>query len=184
MPIELLNFDTDDANDTIKEVVVQQEDVQDKESDFEAELTSIYNSSDILKRHFKLDEFIKPIKLLIKDPQRESFDLVVENQRGFYLLGLPFFSGKSLIEPLDPPQFTTINSTRVLNLKNYPIDNINYKWSWPKWYILMSINDIDDQGFSYSWRFNSKKWCGVFKFGYFVRVRFWIRVKERCCEAR
>lgn len=117
-------------------------------------------------------------------------DIIIENQRGFSLLGYPLFSPDLLLPVFDPPNFQLLylNNEKFLNILpislsknlnsmidmyalNYNEKNNNSNDS--KWYVLMDSNDMDDQGWYYSWNFHSKKWKS--KHGV-VRRRFWIKL--------
>lgn len=107
-------------------------------------------------------------------------DIVVENQRGFTILGYPIFSSKLLIPRVDPPQFEIWSQenkhTEIgLGTEFYPLD-LETDTKKYKWFVAMEHRgqyDIDDQGWSYSWHFGSKRWKG--KNG-FVRKRVWVRL--------
>ncbi|ODQ59251.1 hypothetical protein WICANDRAFT_55818 [Wickerhamomyces anomalus NRRL Y-366-8] len=105
-----------------------------------------------------------------------SYDLLIENERGFIIFGLPFYT--KYMFPFDPPNFTNINGSKISNLKLFPLPDLNWKWSWDKWYVIMN-DDNDDQGWCYSWRFGSKHWRGEQRLGCFVRRRIWLRLRER-----
>lgn len=111
------------------------------------------------------------------------FEFVVENQRGMKFFGIPVFSNRSLIPLLDPPNYQLLDGRSMIlihdNIDNYPLPDLNWKWSWSTWYVLM-LNDVDGHGWIYSHiNFSSKKWKGHYNFGNFVRRRIWIRLRER-----
>ncbi|SGZ56994.1 CIC11C00000000198 [Sungouiella intermedia] len=113
-----------------------------------------------------------------------AFDLIVENQRGLKLCGIPMFSRNSLIPFIDPPLFQRIDGLTVLlpldKIENYPLPDLGWVWSWHKWYVLM-LNDVDDQGWMYQLVFLQLqlKWHGAYYFGDFVRRRLWVRMRQR-----
>ncbi|CAL9734062.1 sporulation-specific protein 73 [Monosporozyma servazzii] len=152
----------------------------------------------------------------------ETNDIIVENQRGITLLGIPFFSSSFLLPTLDPPNYQLIVSnfdTEDGNIVNksiipipyhgigtprnklnsfnelYPLpwvsedENNKYKVCNPrkkpgKWYVKLNhnfveknalLNNCDDQGWIYGWRFRSKHWKE--RHG-LVRRRIWIKLKR------
>ncbi|CDK24871.1 unnamed protein product [Kuraishia capsulata CBS 1993] len=110
---------------------------------------------------------------------RSKFDIIVENERGAMLFGIPMYSKNTLIDPFDPPKFQNIKGHEITDIKLFALPALGWKWSWPNWYVLM-ISDVDDQGWIYSSiRFKSQHWKGVARFGNFVRRRIWIRMREK-----
>lgn len=112
-----------------------------------------------------------------------KYDLLIENQRGVTLFGIPLFLKNGLLPILDPSNFQLINGQnyKLINdlLINYPLPDLNWSWYWDNWYILM-LNDVDDQGWIYSKiDFQSKHWKGKYYFGNFVRRRIWVRLRRR-----
>lgn len=108
-----------------------------------------------------------------------SYDLLIENERGLIIFGLPFYTKYML--PFDPPNFTNSRGSRINNLKLFPLPDLNWRWTWSKWYVIMN-DDNDDQGWSYNWKFGSKNWRGEQKLGCFVRRRIWLRLREKVAE--
>ncbi|ODQ80069.1 hypothetical protein BABINDRAFT_28536, partial [Babjeviella inositovora NRRL Y-12698] len=114
------------------------------------------------------------------------YDFVVENQRGMTLFGIPMFSKHSLLEPLDPPSYQSVNTNNdVLQgyhraiLELYPLPDLLWDWAWDSWCILMN-NDVDDQGWIYlRFFFQSSLWHGKSKLGNFVRRRIWVRLRVK-----
>ncbi|CCF60679.1 hypothetical protein KAFR_0L00720 [Kazachstania africana CBS 2517] len=120
-------------------------------------------------------------------------NLIIENQRGLILLGYPFFSPSLLLPILDPPEFQLVflkdnlsNIAKITCLNKisnktsncldqlFPLDSECVKEK-QKWYVLMACDDIDDQGWCYSWTFNNRRWKS--KNG-IVRRRIWIKLPE------
>ncbi|KAG7810573.1 hypothetical protein KL921_003068 [Ogataea angusta] len=107
-----------------------------------------------------------------------KYEVIIENQRGATLLGIPMYSRESLLYPLDPPKFQTLRGHAITSLNLYPLPSRSWRWSWNNWYILM-IQDVDQEGWVYSKvRFGSSKWKGIGRFGNFVRRRVWVRKRE------
>ncbi|SMN19956.1 similar to Saccharomyces cerevisiae YER046W SPO73 Meiosis-specific protein of unknown function, required for spore wall formation during sporulation [Maudiozyma saulgeensis] len=127
-----------------------------------------------------------------------SNDIVIENQRGITLIGYTLYSPHLLIPRIDPPQYQIIYfdgkegddreqakitftslSNKILHSfeQLYPMDfQLNETASKQhKWYVLMSVEDTDDDGWDYSWSFRSKRW--KYKNG-LVRRRVWVRLPE------
>lgn len=113
-----------------------------------------------------------------------QFDYIIENQRGLNLIGIPLYSYKALWPGVDPPHYQTLQGDKVNVINNklssYPLPDINWKWGWDNWYIFM-INDMDDQGWFYSYGFFRDKndWNGKVNALKFVRKRIWIRLRQK-----
>lgn len=131
-------------------------------------------------------------KQFLKDLDDLPEDIFVENERGVSLLGYPFYSARLLIPRIDPTNYQIINTeNRVLrNISNssvhsiagmYPLtrDEARHGGEGPsKWFVLMAFKDkldMDDQGWLYSWHFNTERWKS--KHG-FVRRRVWVKLPE------
>ena len=125
-------------------------------------------------------------------------DIVVENQRGFTVIGYTLYSPHLLIPKVDPPQyqivyyetdddgkkdqtkikFTTLSKKILHSFEQfYPIDFQPDDTSPKdyKWYALVSLKDTDDDGWNYSWFFRNKRW--KYRNG-FVRRRIWVKLLE------
>ncbi|CCE72908.1 Piso0_000511 [Millerozyma farinosa CBS 7064] len=112
-----------------------------------------------------------------------KFDLIIENQRGMKLFGIPLFSNRSLIPILDPSNYQMANGHNLQlihnRINNYPLPDLGWEWSWDKWYVLM-VNDVDDQGWIYSkMMFRNKLWKGKYNIGDFIRRRVWVRMRHK-----
>ncbi|GAO46693.1 hypothetical protein G7K_0917-t1 [Saitoella complicata NRRL Y-17804] len=54
-----------------------------------------------------------------------------------------------------------------------------WTWAWPRWFVDMS-QDVDDNGWSYSFQFHGTRWHGThIWFQSFVRRRRWVRKRTR-----
>lgn len=112
-----------------------------------------------------------------------AFEVIIENQRGIKFLGIPLFSGKSLLPLIDPPMYQRLDGRKILlpheSMENYPLPDIDWVWSWSLWYVLMS-NDVDELGWVYLvfWK-PSSRWHGKYCVGDFVRRRLWVRRRHR-----
>lgn len=104
-------------------------------------------------------------------------DYLVENQRGWVFLGFPFFSENSLL-PWDPSNWTTLDKHASPGISQHLLPSVYWKWVWKRWYVDM-IGDVDDQGWTYSWRFGASTWHGShIWFNSFVRKRVWKRLRQ------
>lgn len=127
-----------------------------------------------------------------------SEDIVIENQRGITLIGYTLYSPHLLIPRIDPPQyqilyfkvkegdpnddakatFTSLSNKILHSFEQlYPMDFQENEVTsrQHRWYVLMSVENTDDDGWDYSWSFRSKRW--KYKNG-LVRRRVWVRLPE------
>jgi hypothetical protein len=114
--------------------------------------------------------------------EEEFAEVLIENQRGWFLFGFPFFSANTLF-PLDPSPWTcgpAGATTAPGDISSFPLPAPGWEWVWSRWYIDMGY-DVDDQGWSYSFNFGSNsRWHGSHVwFHSFVRRRRWIRLRRR-----
>jgi hypothetical protein len=122
------------------------------------------------KKKYKLDD---------EDPD-SHVDILYENQRGFFLFGIPHFSSNSLLN-FDP---TSWQDTRfhpsAVDITNAQVPDPSWEWSWRTWYVDMS-HDVDEEGWEYSFWFGKKRaWHGTHPwFHSFVRRRRWLRLRTR-----
>ncbi|KAH3667840.1 hypothetical protein WICMUC_005240 [Wickerhamomyces mucosus] len=103
-----------------------------------------------------------------------SYELVIETQMGFSIFGLNLFNN------LFHSQWQSSYETSFRDIRLIPFDDINWKWCWQDWYVVM-LNDVDDKGWSYNHTLKGDHWKGVFRFrgASFVRRRIWCRLKIR-----
>lgn len=148
-----------------------------KYEDFLAKLRSSgFNNSGL---HHLAQEHVATEK-----PIEYAFQIIVENQRGLKIFGIPCFNRKSLIPGLDPPPFQRVDGTRVIlsddSIENYPLPDLNWRWAWDSWYVLM-LNDVDESGWMYLSAIFRKglHWHGKCLLGNFVRRRLWLRLRTR-----
>ncbi|ODQ65809.1 hypothetical protein NADFUDRAFT_24734, partial [Nadsonia fulvescens var. elongata DSM 6958] len=127
----------------------------------------------------------------------EVTDFLLENQRGWSIIGQPYYSSNTLIQHFDPPPWTIGNGldyndskfeknntkrsrgfeTAPGGIYDYPLPDPTWEWKWNTWYVDMS-GDVDDNGWSYSFRFGSNTWHGTnIWFHSWVRRRKWKRVR-------
>lgn len=115
-----------------------------------------------------------------------EIDVLYENQRGFFLCGIPLFSSKSLLN-FDPSPWQTRDLKHsAMSILDKQCPDPSWEWAWKTWYVDMTI-DVDDQGWMYSFSFNNQfSWHGTHVwFHSFVRRRRWLRkrVKARWGKA-
>jgi hypothetical protein len=110
-------------------------------------------------------------------------DILYENQRGWFIFGIPLFSNKALwnlrIDPA-PWQDAKFRPSAV-NITNAQVPDPSWVWDWKSWYVDMSL-DVDEEGWQYSLLFKGSAWHGNHPwFHSFVRRRRWLRrrVKQR-----
>ncbi|KAG5519081.1 hypothetical protein PMAC_002167 [Pneumocystis sp. 'macacae'] len=108
-------------------------------------------------------------------------DVLYENQRGGSFCGTMMFSSNSLLF-FDPSPWTDKNfRSSPVNTTTATCPGPSWKWTWDKWKIDMCEN-VDAEGWSYSFSFWSKKWYGTcIWFHSFVRRRKWIRERQWKC---
>lgn len=74
-------------------------------------------------------------------------DILYENQRGWFIFGIPLFSNKALwnlrIDPA-PWQDAKFRPSAV-NITNAQVPDPSWVWDWNSWYVDMSL-DVDEEG--------------------------------------
>ena len=113
--------------------------------------------------------------------EHETFiDVLYENQRGWFLCGIPLYSSNSLLN-FDPAgwQNSTFHDSPV-NITNAQLPDPTWHWEWRTWYVDMS-DDVDEEGWQYSFSFgNQFAWHGSHPwFHSFVRRRRWLRKRVK-----
>ncbi|KAI4171899.1 MAG: hypothetical protein LQ343_003976 [Gyalolechia ehrenbergii] len=116
----------------------------------------------------------------------ESFiDVLYENQRGWFLFGMPLYSANSLLN-FDPApwQNSTFKDSPV-NITNAQVPDPSWQWAWKTWYVDMS-HDVDEEGWEYSFSFQSRfAWHGSHPwFHSFARRRRWLRKRIKVHPSR
>lgn len=116
-------------------------------------------------------------------PTRE-LDILYENQRGWFIFGIPLYSHGSLLN-FDPSAWVTQElKDSPVNITNAQLPDPSWEWVWHTWYVDMS-GDIDEQGWQYSWSFSSTAWHGTHPwFHSFVRRRRWVRMRAKKASER
>jgi hypothetical protein len=130
------------------------------------------------------------VKELVKAPKKKykhdnddpdsNVDILYENQRGFFLFGIPHFSSNSLLNFDPPPWQDVCLRPSAVDITNAQVPDPSWEWSWRTWYVDMS-HDIDEEGWEYSFWFGKKcSWHGTHPlFHSFVRRRRWLRLRTR-----
>jgi len=112
--------------------------------------------------------------------RQAEIDVLYENQRGFFLCGIPLFSSNSLLN-LDPSPWQTRDfKYSPVSILDKQTPDPSWEWAWKTWYVDMTI-DVDDQGWMYSFSFNNYfSWHGTHVwFHSFVRRRRWLRKRVK-----
>lgn len=87
-------------------------------------------------------------------------DVLYENQRGWFLFGMPLYSANSLLN-LDPaPWQNGMFQDSPVNITNAQVPDPSWQWAWRTWYVDMS-HDVDEEGWEYSFSFQPRfAWHG------------------------
>ena len=104
-------------------------------------------------------------------------DILIENQRGWFIFGIPLFSSKALWNlRIDPSPWVDANfKPSAVNITNAQVPDPSWVWDWKSWYVDMSL-DVDEEGWQYSLLFKGSSWHGNHPwFHSFVRRRRWLR---------
>ncbi|KAL5420422.1 hypothetical protein PMIN04_006494 [Paraphaeosphaeria minitans] len=110
-------------------------------------------------------------------------DVLYENQRGWFVFGIPLFSSKALwnLRIDQSPWVDAKFKPSAVNITNAQVPDPSWVWEWKSWYVDMS-HDVDEEGWQYSLWFKGAAWHGNHPwFHSFVRRRRWLRkrVKQR-----
>ncbi|KAJ8112666.1 hypothetical protein OPT61_g5013 [Boeremia exigua] len=110
-------------------------------------------------------------------------DILYENQRGWFVFGIPLFSSKALWNlRVDPAPWVDAKfKPSAVNITNAQVPDPSWVWDWKSWYVDMSL-DVDEEGWQYSFLFKGSPWHGNHPwFHSFVRRRRWLRrrVKQK-----
>ncbi|KAK4539648.1 hypothetical protein LTR36_010474 [Oleoguttula mirabilis] len=115
-----------------------------------------------------------------KETADTVIDILYENQRGWFLFGVPRYSASSLL-PSDPRPWQNKDfRTSPVDIRNSQVPDPSWEWVWKSWYVDMS-RDVDEEGWEYSMLFKAGlSWHGNHPwFHSFVRRRRWLRMRRR-----
>lgn len=108
-------------------------------------------------------------------------DVLFENQRGWFVFGIPLFSSKALWNfRVDPAPWVDAKfKPSAVNITNAQVPDPSWVWDWKSWYVDMSL-DVDEEGWQYSLLFKGSPWHGNHPwFHSFVRRRRWLRKRVK-----
>ena len=108
-------------------------------------------------------------------------DVLYENQRGWFIFGIPLFSSKALWNlKLDQASWVDAKyKPSAVNITNAQVPDPSWVWEWKSWYVDMS-RDVDEEGWQYSLWFRGAAWHGSHPwFHSFVRRRRWLRKRVK-----
>ncbi|KAF2875664.1 hypothetical protein BDV95DRAFT_484763 [Massariosphaeria phaeospora] len=112
---------------------------------------------------------------------RSHIDILYENQRGWFVFGIPLFSSKALwnLRIDQSPWVDAKFKPSAINITNAQVPDPSWKWEWKSWYVDMS-HDVDEEGWQYSLWFRGAAWHGNHPwFHSFVRRRRWLRKRTK-----
>ena len=166
-------FTTEDSRETPSNGVVDQEPSVGNAS--ETETTDFARESTEGNRKGK-----QKVKTRRKEEAHYEIEILYENQRGWFLFGIPLYSHSSLLN-LDPgPWITKDLKDTAVDITNAQVPDPSWIWAWKRWYVDMSY-DVDEEGWQYSFSFGQKwVWHGSHPwFHSFVRRRRWLRKRVK-----
>jgi len=108
-------------------------------------------------------------------------DVLYENQRGWFVFGIPLFSSKALwnLKIDQSPWVDAKFKPSPVNITNAQVPDPSWVWEWKSWYVDMS-HDVDEEGWQYSFWFRGAAWHGNHPwFHSFVRRRRWLRKRVK-----
>lgn len=115
---------------------------------------------------------------------RSEMDILYENQRGWFVFGVPRYSHSSLLNFDPSPWMTQDRRASPVDITNAQLPDPSWEWTWKTWYVDMS-GDTDEQGWQYSFSFSSSSWHGTQPwFHSFVRRRRWVRLRTKALARR
>ncbi|KAF1958136.1 hypothetical protein CC80DRAFT_408875 [Byssothecium circinans] len=113
--------------------------------------------------------------------ETSNIDILYENQRGWFVFGLPLFSSKALwnLRIDQSPWVDGRFKPSAVNITNAQVPDPSWVWDWKSWYVDMS-HDVDEEGWQYSLWFRGAAWHGNHPwFHSFVRRRRWLRKRVK-----
>jgi hypothetical protein len=127
------------------------------------------------------EQAVQPGSERQKQDQDFHIDVMYENQRGWFIFGIPLFSSKALWNlRIDPsPWVGPDYKPSAVNITNAQVPDPSWVWEWKSWYVDMS-GDVDEEGWQYSFYFRKFAWHGNHPwFHSFVRRRRWLRKRVK-----
>ena len=132
--------------------------------------------------HAEEPEAPQPSAPAPKKPDDDAhIDTLYENQRGWFIFGIPLFSSKALWNlRVDPSPWVGPDfKPSAVNITNAQVPDPSWVWEWKSWYVDMS-GDVDEEGWQYSFYFRRFAWHGNHPwFHSFVRRRRWLRKRVK-----
>ena len=116
-----------------------------------------------------------------RSQDHETFiDVLYENQRGWWACGIPLYSSNSLLQFDAAAWQTSTFQDSPVNITNAQVPDPSWRWAWKSWYVDMSY-DVDEEGWQYSFSFNSQfAWHGNHPWYHsYVRRRRWLRKRVK-----
>jgi len=113
--------------------------------------------------------------------ETSHIDVLYENQRGWFVFGLPLFSRKALwnLRIDHSPWVDERFKPSPVNITNAQVPDPSWVWEWKSWYVDVS-HDVDEEGWQYSLWFRGAAWHGNHPwFHSFVRRRRWLRKRVK-----
>ncbi|KAF2275373.1 uncharacterized protein EI97DRAFT_434225 [Westerdykella ornata] len=110
-----------------------------------------------------------------------QIDVLYENQRGWFVFGIPLFSSNALWNSKfdAAPWADAKYKPSAVNITNAQVPDPSWTWEWKSWYVDMS-QDVDEEGWQYSFWFRGAVWHGNHPwFHSFVRRRRWLRKRVK-----
>ncbi|RHZ81073.1 hypothetical protein Glove_124g12 [Diversispora epigaea] len=107
-----------------------------------------------------------------------KYDILYENQRGLFVMGIPKFNSK-VLSPADPPPWTNIDQEcSPMDIHTFQLPDPSWEWVYKEWLIDMS-GDVDEEGWEYAFDFHCDNWHGCYRtFRSFVRKRRWVKLRR------
>ena len=161
-----------------KEVEVSTQEIEHAELEQKKPISSEAARKSRLRDKLSFRSKKKPTK---KSHEIQTFvDVLYENQRGWWVCGIPLYSSNSLLN-FDPAAWQTSTfQDSAVNITNAQVPDPSWQWAWRHWYVDMSY-DVDEEGWQYSFSFNTQfAWHGNHPWYHsYVRRRRWLRKRVK-----
>lgn len=137
----------------------------------------------------RTDDESSPEQIAAERPETQTsnptpdshIDILYENQRGWFVFGIPLFSANALwnLRVDQAPWVDAKFKRSPVNITNAQVPDPSWVWEWKSWYVDMS-QDVDEEGWQYSIWFRGAAWHGNHPwFHSFVRRRRWLRKRVK-----